>query len=148
MSTNASTIQAYASAEQWRTIPEHYQAIGEIADEKGNRMLAVFFTTHRDLIQQIGYSASDSCPDVLRACTAVACELAKDQPVVAAHLLGPAQITEKLCGDDEPDDQTFYFSVLATLALKKAISSYADYRKADYAAWKAEQAKKEGAATE
>ena len=142
MATNESLVHAYAADPQWQTIPEQYQAISELADPEGKRMLTVGFTTYRDLIDHIGYDAAESCPELLRAALAILFEKAKDKAVVAAHLLGPADVVQTLCGDAEPEDETFYYAVLATLALKNAVSSYADYRKADYAAWKAEQAAK------
>lgn len=137
MAADLSVFIHYADMPQWQRLPASFQALGEIADEKGRRMLSIAFAAHRDIITEIGYQASESCPDALRACAACICELAQNQAIMAAELLGPKEMEEILSDGDALEDQNYYYTILATLALKNAIASYADYKKADLKAWKA-----------
>ncbi len=137
MSADPSKLQHYATSAGYCATPSPLQALGQVIGEDGQTLFSIAFTTHRDIITQIGYTASEGCPEVLKACAACICELAKDQAIMAAELLGPGEISEKLSDDGTLDDQVFYFSVLATMGLKNALASYADYKKADLQAWKA-----------
>ena len=137
MSADPSKLQHYATSAGYCATPSPLQALGQVIGEDGQTLFSIAFTTHRDIITQIGYTASEGCPAALKACAACICELAKDQAIMAAELLGPGEISEKLSDDGTLDDQVFYFSVLATMGLKNALASYADYKKADLQAWKA-----------
>ena len=137
MSADPSKLQHYATSAGYCATPSPLQALGQVIGEDGQTLVSIAFTTHRDIITQIGYTASEGCPEALKACAACICELAKDQAIMAAELLGPGEISEKLSDDGTLDDQVFYFSVLATMGLKNALASYADYKKADLQAWKA-----------
>lgn len=137
MSADPSKLQHYATSAGYCATPSPLQALGQVIGEDGQTLFSIAFTTHRDIITQIGYTASEGCPEALKACAACICELAKDQAIMAAELLGPGEISEKLSDDGTLDDQVFYFSVLATMGLKNALASYAGYKKADLQAWKA-----------
>ena len=137
MSADPSKLQHYATSAGYCATPSPLQALGQVIGEDGQTLFSIAFTTHRDIITQIGYTASEGCPEALKACAACICELAKDQAIMAAELLGHGEISEKLSDDGTLDDQVFYFSVLATMGLKNALASYADYKKADLQAWKA-----------
>lgn len=139
MSTNFLKIHSYASASSWQTLPESIHGFSQLTDDKNQLLLSLAFSTHRDLITAIGYLAAPQCPTELLACTSVLCQLSLKQPVLSAQLLGPTSIAVLLSDDSVLDDSTYYFAVLATLSLKNAISSYAQYRKADYHAWKSGQ---------
>lgn len=139
MAINLTKIMQYANDPKWRTIPEKYHGVGEIVDDKGNALFGIFLAARRDLITEIGYGATEACPKMLAACAAAMCELAFEKPVLSAHLLGPAEITPIFCEEGEPDDELFYYAAVTTLAMKNAISSYADYRKEDMKDWKAEK---------
>lgn len=128
MAINNTLWKKYASSSIWRSIPNQLQALGEISDPEGNRLLSIAFCAKRDLITHIGYSPTSSSPEELCACAAVLCEAASDKPVMEAQLLGPSDIAKKLTESGELDDQFYYYALLATLALKNALSSYAAYR--------------------
>lgn len=139
MSILKNNIEAYAASATWTQIPDSIQAFGEITGPDGNTLVSIAFHTHRDIINEIGYSAPASCPEELRACAACVCELAKDKAVMAAELIGPAEIASLLTDDGNLDDQTFYFALVSILALKNALSSYASYRTNDFKSWKSMQ---------
>lgn len=128
MSLNTQLLKSYASSPDWRSAPACLQALGEITDPEGKKLLSMAFTTSRDIITQIGYSPSSHCPEALCACAAVLCELSIGKAVMAAQLLGPSEILGKLTDDGKAEDSFYYYSLLATLALKNALSSYASYR--------------------
>jgi hypothetical protein len=138
MAINQTTLNHYSDDSSWRTVPTNLQALGEITDENGKTLFSIAFTTHRDIITEIGYSASVSCPAPLCGCAACVCELAKNKAIMAAQLLGPDDIAKKISDDGTMEDQIYYFAVLATLALKNAISSYAEYKKTDLENWKSQ----------
>lgn len=143
MSIHENVIQNYAASTLWNRIPDPLQALGEINGPDGNTLLTIAFNTHRDIITEIGYSAPSSCPEELRACAAAVCQLAKDKAAMAAELLGPNDIASLFTDDGNLDDQTFYFALVAILALKNALSSYAAYRTNDFKVWKATQTESE-----
>lgn len=139
MAVNMKTLAHYASVQDWRRIPDPLQALGEITCPDGKRLLSIAFSTGRDIITAIGYGVEASCPAPLKACAAAVCELARGKAVMAAELLGPDDIAAVLADDGILEDEVYYAAVLATLALKNAVSSYASYRSSDLKAWKAEQ---------
>jgi hypothetical protein len=141
MATNLSALKQYSDETSWRTIPAELQALGEINGEDGQNLFSIAFTTHRDIITEIGYSASSACPAPLCGCAACICELAKGKAIMAAQLLGPDDIAKKLSDDGSLEDQMYYFAILAILALKNAISSYAEYKKTDLEIWKSQNSK-------
>ena len=112
MSADPSKLQHYATSAGYCATPSPLQALGQVIGEDGQTLFSIAFTTHRDIITQIGYTASEGCPEALKACAACICELAKDQAIMAAELLGPGEISEKLSDDGTLDDQVFFFSPL------------------------------------
>lgn len=145
MAINLTKITQYANDPKWREIPRPYQGAGEIMDNEGKPLFGIYLTTHRDVITEIGYAATKECPEMLAACAAILCEKAAHKAVISAHLLGPAEIMPVFCEEGEPEDMLYYYAALATLAMRNAVSSYADYRKADLEQWKAQQAETEAA---
>lgn len=139
MSILKDSITTLASSADWTQIPDPIQAFGEITGPDGKALLSIAFSTQRDIITRIGYSAPSSCPEGLRACAAAVCKLAKDKAVMAGELIGPAEIAALITDDGNLDDETFYFALVSVLALKNAISSYASYRTNDFKSWKASQ---------
>lgn len=139
MSILKDRIKTFATSSDWTKIPDSIQAYGEITGSDENALLSIAFSTHRDIITEIGYSVSSNSPEELRACAAVVCQLAKDKAVMAGELIGPAEIATLITDDGNMDDQTFYFALVSVLALKNAISSYAAYRTNDFKSWKSTQ---------
>ncbi len=139
MSSDAENISVWAQDTRWRTIPEKPRALGELKAPDGGELMKIAFDTHRDIVTAIGYQAGKSANEALCACAATACSLAKDKAVMALDLIGPAEIAEAL--KVQMDDSLFYQAVLSVLCLKNALSSYADTRAADYAAFQQEQGK-------
>lgn len=139
MSICQTKIHELVQTAQWANIPSNIQAMGEIQDPEGKTLLTISFCTHRDLISEIGYSAVASCPPLLRACAAAVCHLAFERAIMAAELIGPNEVIALISDDGSVDDQTYYFVLLAILALKNALSSYASFRSNDYMLWKNSQ---------
>lgn len=138
MSVSSEALRTWAAA-GWQTLPEAPRALGTLTGPDGKPLLTLAFDTHRDIITSIGYQPGEACDEALRACAAALCSLAKDKAVMAADLLGPVEISAALQVEAEMDDPLFYSAVLAVLCLKNALSSYAETRAADYAAFKREQ---------
>ncbi|MGN0775680.1 MAG: hypothetical protein ACI4MM_03265 [Candidatus Ventricola sp.] len=136
MPAYSDSIRSWAADAQWQTFPQSPRALGELTAPNGEKLLTLAFETHRDIICAIGYRREALADDALCACTAALCSLVKGKAVMAADLLGPSEIAEALRVD--MDDALFYQAVLAVLCLKNALSSYADTRAADYAAYKQE----------
>lgn len=139
MSILKDRIKTFANASDWTKIPDSIQAFGEITGPNGTALLSIAFSTHRDIITEIGYSVPSDCPERLRACAAIVCQLAKDKAVMAGELIGPSEIAALITDDGNLDDETFYFALVSVLALKNAISSYASYRTNDFKSWKSTQ---------
>lgn len=137
MSASSEPLSAWAADSRWQTFPASPRALGELTAPDGSVLLTLAFDTHRDIVSSIGYRRGEHAEDALCACAAALCSLAKDRPVMALDLLSPADIADAL--HVELDDALFYQAVLAVLCLKNALSSYADTRAADYAAFKQAQ---------
>lgn len=138
MSASAEVLSAWASDPRWQAFPANPRALGELTAPDGSVLLTLAFDTHRDIVSSIGYRRGEHAEDALCACAAALCSLAKDQAVMALDLLSLADIAGAL--GLELDDALIYQAVLAILCLKNALSSYADTRAADYAAFKQTQA--------
>ena len=138
MSASAEVLSAWAADPRWQAFPSSPRALGELTAPDGSVLLTLAFDTHRDIVSSIGYHRGEHAEDALCACAAALCSLAKAQAVMALDLLSPADIAGTL--GLELDDALFYQAVLAILCLKNALSSYADTRAADYAAFKQAQA--------
>lgn len=130
----SASLSPLATDPQWRILPESPRALGELRAPDGTRLLTIAFDTHRDIIASIGYAPGERCGEALCACAAALCSLARGKAVMAAELLAPTDIAEALpCPMDDP---LFYQAVLAVLCLKNALSSFAETRAADYAAFR------------
>lgn len=126
MAKQMDTLTAIAHDPRLCHLPETVHAMSTMTDPHGNPLLTIAFSTKRDIIADIAYQAAESAPLALRGCAAILCMLCRDKAVMAADLLGPSDIAAYL--GEELDDETFYFAAVATLTLKNALSSFADYR--------------------
>lgn len=129
-------IHALAASTQWSQAPSAIQALSELLDEQKRPLITLLFATHRDLITQIAYRPADGCPELLIACTAAVCQLAKDKPVMEAELIRPEDIGALLGEHALEDDEIYYYVLLSIVLLKDALSSYAAHRARDYQEWK------------
>ena len=148
MSNTLSLLSEYISSHPWNHIPSDVQAMSTMTDQKKQPIISLSFTTHRDVITDIGYTVSNTpnhsnCPKELEACVSAVCNLASMQPVMSAELIGPKDIFHELGFTHVPEDTMYYFTVMAVLLLKDTLSSYAGYKKADLKQWEQEQNKGE-----
>jgi hypothetical protein len=120
------TLQKWLASPVFRRRPENVKAIGELQGPDGKTMAALFFSTERDIIVQIGVEAGEGCSDLLKAALAAAAMLAEHKAVMAADLIGPDQLLETL--GSTGSDEDYYAALMAVLTLKNALHSYADYR--------------------
>ena len=134
MHTSFESLFSWAHDAQWQNFPTSPRALGELTGNDKSPLLTLAFETCRDIVSAIGYRRGEQADDALCACTAALCALAKGKPVMALDLLAPTDIADML--HVEMDDALFYQAVLAVLCLKNPLSSYADTRAADYAAFK------------
>ncbi|WP_276855849.1 hypothetical protein [Enterocloster lavalensis] len=139
MAITLTTLETYASSRDWWQIPGSLQALGEITGPDGRRLLSIAFAAERDIITSIGYAADETCPPAFAACAAILCGLAHHKAVMAAQLLGPSDIASAISDGQSFEDDAYYAAVIATLALKNALSSYASHRAVELKAWKAGQ---------
>lgn len=118
-------LQVFEKAE----FPEQPEGIGTFMNQENKPEIALAFTTHRDIITQIGAKAYDpECPDDLKICLGVVLDYAKDRSIMSAHMVTPDLIAKSLELDALPES-AFMYAVLAIYVLKDAISNYADLRK-------------------
>ena len=119
--------------------PENPQGIGTFMNQENNPEIALAFTTHRDIITEIGVKTYDpDCPEDLKICLGVVLDYAKDLSVMSAHMITPDMIAKSLEIDALPES-AFMYAVLSIYVLKDAISNYADLRKEMVADFQREQ---------
>ncbi|MGN1388659.1 MAG: hypothetical protein ACI4WR_03335 [Bulleidia sp.] len=107
--------------------PTTIKAAGELQGQDGKRLAVLYFTTFRDIITDPGISASENCPELIQEALCAACACMEGRAVMSADLITPDQICGKL-GWEETDER-YYAALMAVLAVKNSLSSYASYRK-------------------
>lgn len=139
MSNALFMLSEYISSHNRNRIPSDIQAMSALSNSNNRPILALAFTTHRDVITDIGYTVlsapSSICPKDLEACVCAVCDLASNHPVMAAELISPDHVLKTLGFDSSAEDTLFYAATMAVLLLKDALSSYANYKKADLKQW-------------
>ena len=58
MSASPSKLQHYSTSPVYCVTPSPLQALGEVIGQDGQTLFSIAFTTHRDIITQIGYTPS------------------------------------------------------------------------------------------
>ena len=124
-------ITEYAGSTCVGHIPDDIQAMGELNGTDGKRLLAITFTTHRDIISDIGVIAEATCSEELKAAAAAECALAKGKAIMAVDLFTPEDILKLLSDDEAPADTEYFVALMALMAIKNALASYAAYRSAE-----------------
>lgn len=112
-------------------IPDDIKAMGELNGTDGKRLLTIAFTTRRDLVSDIGVTAEAACSEELKAAAAAGCALAKGKAIMAVDLLTPEDILKPLSDETEPADSEYFVALMALMAIKNALASYAAYRSAE-----------------
>jgi len=129
MATNIQRVLELAADKSNLGIPEDAQGVGEVKEPSCGDLLRIGFTTHREIITQIGYTLTESaCPPVF-ACSSYLTSLAKGQAVVAAYLITWKDIAAALSDNGELNPEHIHCAMMAELALKNAIVNYSQMKK-------------------
>ncbi len=107
--------------------PDSIKAAGELQGQDGKRLAVLYFTTVRDIVTEPGVSAEKECPELIQEALCAACACMEHKAVMSADLITPDQICTKLGWEE--NDEHYYAALMAVLAVKNALSSYAVYRK-------------------
>ncbi|HBP24437.1 MAG TPA: hypothetical protein DD632_03140 [Oribacterium sp.] len=124
-------ITEYSGSPYVGHIPGEIKAMGELNGTDGKRLLTIAFTTRRDLVSDIGVTAEAACSEELKAAAAAGCALAKGKAIMAVDLLTPEDILKPLSDETEPADSEYFVALMALMAIKNALASYAAYRSAE-----------------
>ena len=128
MALSETRISEYSNSEYVGYVPENIKAMGELKDQDGTVLLRMAFTTKRDIITDIGVTTFDHCTEIMKAMSAVACEMARGKAVMALELIGPEDILKVLSDETEADDHEYYTALMVVMIIRNTLSRYASYR--------------------
>ena len=129
MATNREKVLEYAQSTQFVGLPDGCAAVGQVIEPHCNDVLRIGFTTHREIITEIGYELTETaCPPV-HACAHLICQLAKGKAVLEGYLLTHKQISALISDDGTLDSEHIHCAQMAELALKQAIAQYSRFKK-------------------
>lgn len=112
-------------------LPEQPQGSCVIRDEDGKDRIRFGFTTHREIIREVGYEADPEVSADVAAAVAAMTELVKDKKVMEAWLITPQAIAEKLSDDGNVDPENEPAVQIALALLKESLRTYSSYYSAN-----------------
>ena len=130
MSFNRDKVKKYKEEALSMQMPRNVEAMGHVTGPDGGEMITISFAAERDIVEDL-YIKLAKPDDTLLAIAGAVRQLAVGQAVVGLELIGPLEIAGLLTDGEEPDDMEFYAMLLMVMALKNALTSYADYRRAN-----------------
>lgn len=125
MATSPEKIMKYSQIEH--LLPPDAQGTGCAKDPDG-RFVIVGFKTRREIIEEIGYLASDAETPIIHACMNALCELMQGRAVMSAGLRCRDEIAALLSDDGSLGEADAPYAVMAELALQYALHDYAKTR--------------------
>lgn len=122
---NRELILEYAGSEKHRGLLEGAQGNGSCREPECGDELEIAIKTKREIITEIGYTITETACPPMKACAAIAAELAQDKAVLEAYLLTKDDIARVAGGLDK---ENIHCAMMAEIALKQAILDYTKRR--------------------
>lgn len=106
------------------TLPD-WQGMASVTEPSCGDTLTIWIKTYREVVTELRYTITETaCPPV-KACAAMAAEMALGKPVMEAYLIDAARISDSFGGLDK---ENYHCALMAELAVKKTIRDYAARR--------------------
>lgn len=124
---NQELVMEYSRRETLKGILEDCQGRSEVREPGCGDLMCVYIKTRREMITEIRYTVTETaCPPV-KACAALAAELAWNKPVMEAYLIDAGQLSRFFDGLPK---ESYHCALMAEIALKRAIKDYVSRRQA------------------
>ena len=120
-----SIIEKYALKTEYRGKLDDYHGIGQCVEPDCGDVLEYTIKTERELITEIAFTITETACLPVKACAAIAAELAKGKAVMEAYLITKDDIA-KVTDGLEPEQE--HCAMMAELALKRTIVNYSKRR--------------------
>ena len=118
-------VLTYSEKEDLKGILEDAAGFSEVQEPGCSDILRMYIKTHREIITEIRYTITETaCPPV-KACAALAAELALNKPVLEAYLIDAAKLEAFFGGLPA---ESHHCALMAEIALKKVIKDYVSKR--------------------
>lgn len=135
MAFNKEKMQKYKAFAAQMKFPENVEALGKVTGPDGEDVVTLSFAADRDIVKDLYVRLNDQMSvlpqqtDTMLAVAGAVHELAVGKAVMQMDLIGPKEIAALLTDGEEAGDAEFYAMLLMIMALKNALTSYADYRR-------------------
>ena len=118
-------ILEYSEKQELRGELRDFQGSSRVQEPGCGDEMCMYLKTHREVITEIRFTITDSaCPPV-KACGALAAEMALGRPVMEAYLIDADRLSQRLGGLPK---ENMHCAMMAGIALKKAIKDYVSKR--------------------
>lgn len=122
---NQELVLEYSEKQDLRGTMKDYQGMSRVQEPGCKDEMCMYLKTRREIITEIRFTITDcACPPV-KACGALAAEMALDKPVMEAYLIDAARLSQGLGGLPK---ESMHCAMMAEIALKKAIKDYVSKR--------------------
>lgn len=118
---NQELVLEYSEKQDLRGTIQDCQGMSRVQEPGCKDEMCMYLKTHREIITEIRFTITDSaCPPV-KACGALAAEMALNKPVMEAYLIDADRLSQGLGGLPK---ESMHCAMMAEIALKKAIKDY------------------------
>lgn len=122
---NQELVLEYSKKQELRGTIDDCQGYSQVQEPGCGDVMRVYLKTHREIITQISYTVTETaCPPV-KACAALAAELALNKPVMEAYLISADKLSSHF---GQLPKESYHCALMAEIALKKAIKDYVSKR--------------------
>ena len=122
---NQELVLEYSKKQELKGAMENCHGSSLVKEPGCGDEMRVYLRTHREIITEISYTVTETaCPPV-KACAALAAELALNKPVMEAYLISADRLSSQL---GQLPRESYHCALMAENAMKKAIKDYVSQR--------------------
>lgn len=115
-------ILIYSDKKEQQKKPEQFQGMGQVREPGCGDELSMYISTRREIITECSFTITDTACPPLKACAALAAELALGKPVMEAYLISAGELAAFFGGLPK---ESMHCAQMAELALKQTLKDYA-----------------------
>lgn len=127
---NQELVLEYSEKQELKGTMEDCQGRSLVREPGCGDVMCMYLKTRREIITEISYTVTETaCPPV-KACAALAAELALNKPVLEAYLISADKLSSYF---GQLPKESYHCALMAEIALKKAVKDYVSHRNAPQA---------------
>lgn len=120
-------VLEYSEKQELVGTVEEWQGRGEVREPGCDDILEITLKTRREVVTEIRYTITEKACRPVKACAALAVEMALGKPVMEAYLICADRLSEFFGGLNR---ESYHCALMAEIAVKKAVKDYVSRRNA------------------